>query len=128
MKTPSLAKACGIATVLLAAATHAEVDFSGDFSGFNVPPVQLLKHNSSLSDIAIQNIFDDSLSNVYEIELVNDSYKTQNFKYNSTWYDRKGKVIKSSKWTPATLSPGAELYLEQAQPQKDSELIIHLKY
>lgn len=128
MSAPSWIKACGMTTALITATVNAEVDFSGDFSGFNVPPVQLLKHDSSLSEIVIRNIFDDNLSNIYEIELLNDSYKTQSFKYNSSWYDKNGKLIKSSNWTPATLSPGSELYLEQTQPQNDAELIIHLKY
>lgn len=127
MSVQSLAQVCVLATLLLASASYAEVDFEGDFSAYQVPPVQLLKHDTNLKDIVVRNIFSDDLSKVYEIELLNDSYKTQNFRYNSSWYDATGKLLKGSQWKSVTLSPGADIYLEQDQPNTATQLIIHLK-
>lgn len=127
MSVKSLAQVCALATLLVATTSQAEVDFEGDFSAYQVPPVQLLKHDTNLTDIVVRNIFSDDLSKIYEIELLNDSYKTQNFRYNSSWYDATGQLVKRSQWKAVTLSPGADIYLEQNQPARATQLIIHLK-
>lgn len=102
-----------------------------DYIGFKVPSVQLLLLDSSLSGIAIQDVFSDELNGrlQFEIELTTDSFEDQEVKIHPTWYDADGKKVKSNKkWENITLIPRSLKVIDVIAPSSQAkELILHIK-
>lgn len=111
---------------------EADEAFTDDIIGYEVPAVQLMLLHDDVSGINIEAIFADAVGQVklFEIDLVNASFRVIDFAYKASWLDAAGEQINKRRggWTQASLRQAEVMTLELEAPSADAvELLLFIR-